>query len=92
MELALLFKVEFWRVNFWRLLVSPPNPPKYSPTKILRYTVFSNEMALSFNGSGSSLLLPHSSSPCSSIPTIKIINMNNHVAWNAVLVILLYYD
>ena len=39
MELALLFKVEFWRVNFWRLLVSPPNPPKYSPTKILRYTV-----------------------------------------------------
>ena len=39
MELALLFKVEFWRVNFWQLLLSPPNPPKYSPTKILRYTV-----------------------------------------------------
>ena len=39
MELVLLFKVEFWRVNFWRLLANPPNPPKYSPTKILCYTV-----------------------------------------------------
>ena len=39
MEIALLLKMEFWRVNFWRLLASPPNPPKYSPTKILRYTV-----------------------------------------------------
>ena len=36
MELALLLKVEFWRVNFWRLLASPP---KYFPTKTLCCTV-----------------------------------------------------
>ena len=45
MEIALLFKMEFWRVNFWRLLVSPPNPPKYPPTKILHYTVLARVTA-----------------------------------------------
>ena len=36
LKLALLLKVETWRVNIWRLLA---NPPKYSPSKILRYKV-----------------------------------------------------
>ena len=33
--------VKIWMVKFWRLQENPPNPPKYSPSKILCYTVAS---------------------------------------------------
>ena len=29
----------FWRIKLWRIGNEPPNPPKFSPAKVLCYTV-----------------------------------------------------
>ena len=29
----------FWRIKLWRIGNEPPNPPKFSPTKVLCYMV-----------------------------------------------------
>ena len=38
--LATLANLEFGWVKYWRMMYSSPNSPKFSPARILRYTVY----------------------------------------------------
>ena len=37
---ATLANLEFGWVKYWRMMYSSPNSPKFSPARILRYTVY----------------------------------------------------
>ena len=38
--LATLANLEFGWVKYWRMMYSSPNSPKFSPARVLRYTVY----------------------------------------------------
>ena len=38
-NIATLVNLEFGGVKYWRMVFGSPNKPKFSPAKILRYTV-----------------------------------------------------
>ena len=39
-NIATLVNLEFGGVKYWRMVFGLPNKPKFSPAKILRYTVY----------------------------------------------------